>query len=584
MFVIKSKFYTSPRCFKTDPAARRAAAAALRSIASRASNQLSDGGSNDIWCTRVLPMAYIGQREEDIGTLWKEVWDEGAQATNSLGVDGVSCNLNPQEKLLPFLIKSITDALDDVSWNRRLTACCALKELSETALAPLPQPIHNSSQASKDFILRMKRRAKASSSVLFTCTMLIVKSRIWDGKANLVKVTSKIAGNWASTVKVGLKNAYTKDGLENEFSNIPVVGVNAWNDLYQNDGWFLRHTVDMLDQENGSTKDKSKELSKEEECKLEDKMLDFDEADNMLRNEDTEDEMINSSPELVDTNKSKSPSSPLLISGLCRVLLEEAIPPCGKSHSIFYDSDALPYRASVLQGLEELLKGTRVDPKNLAVGLENDFSMFLYDKVAPFLISMIEGHECIFPSQVSAEEEGKPPPLIIARSIACLSAAMWNQMHKTSSANPFSDVGLLAKLFALNCGGGQAAWTIREASALAAATLTLKAQSLYLRKLECIESLLDCTVFCLRDKKFWRVRHAGLALLLCLCQRAGKSNDRIHAARSLPSSSDEDHLMLEALLPYKEKILQISRSSLRDSESKVAAIATNISNHTAWWP
>jgi len=583
-----------------DPAARRAAAAALRSIATRASNQFSDGGSNDIWCRRVLPMAYIGQREKDIGPLWKEVWDEGISATtSSLGVDGVSCNLNPQEKLLPWLAEGITDALEDVSWNRRLTACQALTELAGTVLAPLvPPPVGNDgSQVRRDFVLRMKRRAKASGDILFTCTMLIVKSRLWDGKADLVKVTSKIAGNWASPpIHTVLDHASAKDGMEDGFGDIPVVRrLNVWSDLYLNDGWFIGDRVDGPDDENGSTEYAPKELSDDEENKTEDKMLDFDQADDMLRNVDAEDETMNAPPsQPADTKPSKKPpSSPLIVSGLCRVLLEEAISCNGKPHLVFYDSDALPYRASVLQGLVDLLKSTqqRNDKNKITVvGEETNFSEFLYGKLAPSLISVIQGRECtLLPSLVDSEEETneKPvPPLIIARSIACLSAAMWNRMHKTST-DPSSDVGLLVKLFALNCGAGQAAWTVREASALAAATLAQKARSSCLRKLECIESLLDCTAFCLRDKKFWRVRHAGLELLSCLCRRTGgtSSNDRLRAVpRTAPNVDEEERLVLEALLPYKEKILQICRSSSRDSESRVTAVATDICNHMAWWP
>ena len=210
--------------------------------------------------------------------------------------------------------------------------------------------------------------------------------------------------------------------------------------------------------------------------------------------------------------------------------------------------------------------------------------MLFAPKVAPFLISMIDSHDCLFPSFANSTVEEKPPPIIIARSIGCLSAAMWNQIHNTSNADPYSDVCLLVRLFALNCGEGQAAWSIREASALAATSLTLKAQSACLRKLECIERMLDCTVFCLRDKKFWRVRHAGLVLLLRLCQRGGISNAPVNVQKALQAGNDEEHLLLEALLPHKEKILKIARTSLSDTETTVKVTASDICNHVAWWP
>ena len=49
-----------------DPSTRKAAAAALRAIAVRASNQFTDGGSKDIWIRKILPLAYIGKFDEDV--------------------------------------------------------------------------------------------------------------------------------------------------------------------------------------------------------------------------------------------------------------------------------------------------------------------------------------------------------------------------------------------------------------------------------------------------------------------------------------------------------------------------------------
>lgn len=59
-----------------------------------------------------------------------------------------------------------------------------------------------------------------------------------------------------------------------------------------------------------------------------------------------------------------------------------------------------------------------------------------------------------------------------------------------------------------------------------------------------------------------------------LVARAGKA-----------SSSDSDkQLILEALLPHKEVILKHLKACLRDSESKVTALASDILSSMAWWP
>jgi hypothetical protein len=66
-------------------------------------------------------------------------------------------------------------------------------------------------------------------------------------------------------------------------------------------------------------------------------------------------------------------------------------------------------------------------------------------------------------------------------------------------------------------------------------------------------------------------RQAGLELLLSLVNRVGK-----HKVC--------DQLLLEAILPYKEKIASIARQSLSDNESQVTATASQITLAMSLWP
>ena len=101
-----------------DPATRKAAASALRAIAVRASDQFEDGGSKNVWERIVLPLSFIGQRDESIGSMWKEVWQDGGQVA-ALSLKNESMyNCQPEEKLLPHLVASLIEALNDVSWRR----------------------------------------------------------------------------------------------------------------------------------------------------------------------------------------------------------------------------------------------------------------------------------------------------------------------------------------------------------------------------------------------------------------------------------------------------------------------------------
>lgn len=50
------------------------------------------------------------------------------------------------------------------------------------------------------------------------------------------------------------------------------------------------------------------------------------------------------------------------------------------------------------------------------------------------------------------------------------------------------------------------------------------------------------------------------------------------------SVESEKQLIMEAILPYKERIVDLARRSLADSEAKVTAAASKITLTMAWWP
>lgn len=73
-----------------------------------------------------------------------------------------------------------------------------------------------------------------------------------------------------------------------------------------------------------------------------------------------------------------------------------------------------------------------------------------------------------------------------------------------------------------------------------------------------------------------------------LVKRAGSS---VQASLSMASGSQggnesakQEQLILEALLPFKEEIQALVRPSLRDSESAVTAVASEIYGAMGWWP
>lgn len=66
--------------------------------------------------------------------------------------------------------------------------------------------------------------------------------------------------------------------------------------------------------------------------------------------------------------------------------------------------------------------------------------------------------------------------------------------------------------------------------------------------------------------------HAGMKILESLTRRAGAGR------------SEEQQLILEALLPHKEVIVKQLNASLKDSEPKVTALANAVMQHMERWP
>jgi len=564
----------------------------MRAIAVRASNQFADGGSNDIWNRRVLPLAYIasheiGQKDDKIGSLWKEVWDEGGQVTNSSTKTEHAFGVNLQEKLLPYIINSLIDALNDVSWHRRVMACTTLSELADmNILSPPPLSLGKKEVVTNETMLRAKRRAQASNKILATCTSLLVKSRVWDGKAALVTMMAKIASKWIGFQIHDKQSTSNILGIEFEQSRIcpwiPIVRQSdSWNDLFLHDRWFDIKSKEIVTEDetevdqtiiDGSTNKGLKKVDTER--------LDFAEEKKLFEDESKNDSSHNTSKDEIDE---KNESQSLTFSGLCRALLEQGISLSKKTNSTFYSSESLVFRAAALKSLSQLLESFQEENS----GNPECKKEFLYQKMSPILLSIIEGNEKFMKQDRNIEiSKKKPiPPLIIARSIECLSSSMWQGMQETSdNKNIFANTSNLVKLFLHNCGPSQSAWTVRAASGLAAANLSLNAHSSSLRKIETIENLLTCTSLCQKDRRFWKVRYAGLKILLCLCQRLGVAPSHTGKIGEINDGGHERQLLLEALLPCKERIQEIAKISLSDNESKVTSIASDICNAISWWP
>ena len=508
-----------------DPSVRKAAAATIRAIAVRATHHLQDGGPKDVWCKKVLPTAYLGRHDTDakVSSLWKDVWDEGGSAITSTDRDDVFGVLL-QEKLLPSLVKATLLFLQSTSWTNRKAGCAVLIELSDAnILAPPPRStgdgIHSSSAEETD---RLRQRANASSAILSECLNIISRNRIWDGKGDVVKSATTIAGKWSGAAPLEEKGTPLSDKC-----NWPLVlRRDCQDDLFQGDSWF-KHQSKMLSDENeevvGYDDVNSSPINETDE----DNNNSEDESvlDLSGENDLGDDEQLNENGETIESDIEESREfHPVVFSGFCRVLLEQALR-SGSTEGV------LPYRASALSGLSALLKSVVPDKDSKLYEGSIQHQHFIYDLIAPRLFSFV--------AESPTSKEKAVPPLLIARALECLASAMYDGIGGNAAAEEYADAVRLLKFF--SNGTTQAAWTVRQMSAFAGASLVAHVPPEILRKNEVITTVLECSTQTLKDKKFWKCRLSGLELLLSLVSRVG--NQKM-------STDPEKQLIMEAIRKY----------------------------------
>lgn len=462
-----------------DPLARRAAAAALRSMVVRASNQVSDGGNGDIWCRRILPTAFLGRKDDDskVASLWQEVWDEGGSA---LGSNDTEFGTLIEEKLLPDLVDSCIGALTELSWSRRVAASKALTDLCDLGvLAPAPRSVVTT--ASKLDDARASRRARAANAAVCACVKVVIGSRLWTGKSEVINAVVKIASKWCSGGNEVL--GWSPEGLC-PWMPISVFPGQYENDLFVGDEWFLveHEQGDVTATEGDTAETVTTEAIGIEETTTEEQPIDFDEAEKTL---DQDMDVTKDEQSSVDT------ITIVTFSGLCRVLIDQGFPSSKKAS---LEDDLLPYKAASVKGFADLVESLGDSDVNRAQ------VKYLYDLVSPRLIGVVDVDNVF---GLMDTTESSHAPVLIARTIDCLAATLWDGIGRNGDAET---VMKLAGLFKVAGGNKQPAWSVREAATLGAARLAGKCDINALRRSEAVMMLMECTKQALADRKFWRVR------------------------------------------------------------------------------
>jgi hypothetical protein len=66
--------------------------------------------------------------------------------------------------------------------------------------------------------------------------------------------------------------------------------------------------------------------------------------------------------------------------------------------------------------------------------------------------------------------------------------------------------------------------------------------------------------------------------------RAGKAIDNTIPVINLDPATRDRQLLLEAMLPHKERMVKLTKQTLGDSEARVTASSSNVLSAMAWWP
>ena len=461
-----------------DPVSRKAAGAALRSIAVRATNQLADGGTADIWCRIVLPVAFLGRKDPDakISALWSDVWGEANAATGNREALGTTL----EENLLDDLVRECVSSLEDVVWSRRIAGCNALMDLVDLGvLAPLPPIAFSKNGSSAAFIMvRSQQRARSARLALENCVILIQKPRLWNGKSEAVKAASKLAGVWTTAFLEEAVDRHLVLGVEtpdlaSSCSWIPLsISAGFAGDLFLGDGYYFKNHVPAPDEAEEPTTNGA-DLDEDEEVGAMD-MEPLDETDE----DEVESALVVSS---VETGQNT-----LSFVGLCHLLFSEAMSKRSSSHN---SEVLLPYRKSCFDSLSSLL--TRIPASN------DEVSMQVYAIVSEALLEMIQ-------SSTNHDGQVKAPPVLTAAAMDCIGSLLWHGIGKPNCVG--SDTLALAKLIADAGGKSQPAWTVREASANCLANLASRCEASIFRQYAFISCAMESASNCFTDRKFWRVR------------------------------------------------------------------------------
>jgi hypothetical protein len=425
----------------------------------------------------------------EIGSIWKDVWDEGCSIIMSQsGGQGVIL----EERILPGLIASTISLLRDKSWFFRKMACNAIMQLSRVLSPPTSTQIE---------CIRMANRMEASAIIIASGVGILAKKQLWTGKEALVSVVVTIACHWlpipaqetagimpldcyAGTKQLEKINIETTTSLSSFDTNTlfyssvdptqrwPISANGSWNDLLDGDNWFQR-SVQLEDKEddNGILTNIVHENSSEvlSECES----LYPEKTDDSDKGKEYEKKYVGG--EVVKAMAT--------VTGIVHCLLDQATLVPNNMVLGLSEAELLPYKASVLENLCVFLNTVQTTMYRKC-HISEDLYLRTYETLTAYMMDSVDGYNT--------------PPILIARAISCVASSLWYGIEDFSEL--FSQLNLQSK---------HVAWTVRESSTLAAEKLVTRASIQSLRKMDVLECMVSLALDAFRERKYYRIRLAG---------------------------------------------------------------------------
>ena len=315
----------------------------------------------------------------------------------------------------------------------------------------------------------MGKNWEVSATIISYGLPILAKKQLWTGKEELVKAIVGIFTRW-------LTDSWNILVEKNSFHDTkwPISSkIGSWVDLLDGDQRFQR-------QSSPQDKEEHKVLDHQGDC--------LQSSDN----EEEEEEEAARSDVLhmreINSKRAKFPAGTATFAGILHCLLDQATLSPNSMVLGLSESELLPYKAVVLESLTSLMD--TLQTKMHSSMITKDLHIRLYEGLHFYLVESTARNST---------------PLLVARSISCIASSLWYGI------DDFSEVFTHFHRETKN-----AAWTVRESSLLAMNRLVQRATITAVRKVEFLECILSVSFEASKEKKFYRIRLAGMSkLFIC---------------------------------------------------------------------